>query len=542
MNRPISGWHRLSAIIAASALLPAAGCGGGAGDRSGSGRPAKAGTGEIAKVTWGLDGAPRSLDPAHGYDGKSALVYEQVYDSLLYLDASGRIVPGLATSWSRPDPLTYVYKLRTDARFWDGRPVTAEDAAFSLARHADRKVASEFATYFGAVSSVKATDSATVTVKLSRPDPFFRYIPALAGQVVQKAFATAHPKDLGTPQAGTMGSGPYKVESFSAATGATLVRNPSWWGPRAAVRKLEFKVVSDPETLRLAVRSGAVDGTFLSDPSQSRRWRDGGTVAVRWVPSPQTVYLSFDMATPPFDDVHVRRAVALSVDRHGLARALFGGHARVARSITPPESWGDLAAADQVRSLYAGLPEPAFDLAKAKAELASSRHPQGFQVTVPYPASMKWLGDVLQSLQQNLKPLGIALTPKQVPFQEYLGNLYSHQKLGLQLVPYTPEYPDPAGIPSLVLGTEQIKNGFNTSGFSTPEVETLLAQQRAAKRPDPVAGLRRIDAILADQQPYAPLFYTDSGLALNRRLVLDGDHSVWLNFSQQWATRLKPAA
>ncbi|TYB42220.1 ABC transporter substrate-binding protein [Actinomadura chibensis] len=540
MNRPIGGWRRLTAVIAASALLPAAGCGGGGSARSTG--PAKAGTGEVAKVTWGIDSAPRSLDPAHAYDGKSALVYQQVYDSLLYLDAAGRIVPGLATSWSQPDPLTYVYRIRTDAKFWDGKPVTAEDAAFSLGRHADKKVASEFATYFGAVKSVAATGPGTVTVKLSRPDPFFRYIPALAGQVVQRAFATAHAKDLGTPQVGTMASGPYKVESFSAATGATLVRNPSWWGPKAAVKRLEFKVVGDPETLRLAAQSGAVDGTFLSDPSLSRRWRDGRGMTVKWVPSPQTVYLSFDVATVPFDDVHVRRAVSLSVDRRGLSTALFGGHARVARSLTPPESWGDLASPDKVRSIYAGLPEPSFDTAKAKAELAQSRHPQGFQVTVPYPASMKWLGDVLQSLQQNLKPLNITLTAKQVPFQEYVGNLYSHEKLGLQLIPYTPEYPDPAGIPSLVLGTEQIKGGFNTSGFSTPEIEKFLSQQRAAKRPDPVAGLGRIDAVIADQQPYAPLFYTDSGLALNRELVFDGDYSVWLNFSQQWATRLKPAA
>ncbi|MER7498652.1 ABC transporter substrate-binding protein [Nonomuraea pusilla] len=530
--------RRLLLVATLSTLLAATACGSGPAASSG---PAPAG-GEVATVTWAIDSGPRSLDPAHAYDGKSALVYQQIYDSLLYLDAAGRLVPGLAASWTQPDPLTYVYRLRTDAKFWDGTPVTAQDAAFSLRRHTDKGVASEFATYFGAVRSVTATAADTVTVKLSRPDPYFRYVPALAGQVMQQAYAAAHPGDLGTPQGRTMGSGPYRVESFSPATGAVLVRNPSWWGARPAVARLEFKVVSDPETLRLAVQSGSVDGTFLSDPSQSRRWRDGGTLKVQWVPSPQTVYLSFDVTSPPFDDVHVRRAVSLSVDRGGLTAALFGGKARVSRSITPPESWGELASAAQVRAVYDGLPEPRYDPAEARAELARSRHPRGFQVTVPYPASMKWLGDVLQSLQQNLKPLGITLTPQQVPFQEYLAKLYGHRQLGLQLIPYTPEYPDPSGIPALVLGEEQARSGFNTSGFTTPEIERLLSRQRSADPDERVEGVKRIMSILAEQQPYAPLFYTDIGLALNRRLVFDGAYTIWCNFSQQWAPLIKPAA
>ncbi|RBQ19398.1 hypothetical protein DP939_15895 [Spongiactinospora rosea] len=501
----------------------------------------RTGPAEVAKVTWGLDSGPRALDPARAYDGKSALIYQQVYDSLLYLDGAGRLVPGLALSWSQPDRLTYVYKLRTDAVFWDGKPVTAQDAAFSLERHTDDAVASEFGAYFGAVRSVKATSADTVTVKLSRPDPFFRYVPALAGQVLQRSFVGANPKGFGTAQVGTMGSGPYKVESFSPATGATLVRNDRWWGAKPQVARLEFKVVSDPETLRLAVQSGDIDGTFLSDPSLSRRWRGLRSATVTWGPSPQSVYLSFDVTSPPFDDARVRRAIAMSVDRGNLARALFDGHARVAASITAPDIWSGLApeqaGADQVRSLYDGLPGLPFDATKAAAELAASKHPKGFAVSVPYPASMKWLGDVLQNTAQNLKPLGVELTPRQVPFQEYIGRLYGKEKLGLQIIPYTPDYPDPAAIPSLVLGG----GAFNTARFTTPELERLLAAQSTAKPGERVEGLQKILTTLADEMPYAPLFHPDLGLALNNRLALPDGTSVWLNFSQQWATRLRAA-
>ena len=101
----------------------------------------------------------------------------------------------------------------------------------------------------------------TVTIKLTKPNPFFRYSMAVT-YIGEKDYWSTHLKTLGTSAGLNMGTGPFEFTSFTTGQSVTLTRNPSYWGPKPAVAKLVINFITDPATLLLAVRSGQVDGTF----------------------------------------------------------------------------------------------------------------------------------------------------------------------------------------------------------------------------------------------------------------------------------------
>ena len=132
------------------------------------------GKGPVANVNWNLgDGEPASLDPSITWSGSQNFVGVNLCESLLSVAPDGSIQSGLATDVAQKDPTTLVATLRSGATFWDGTPVTAQDAAFSLDR-ARTDPASQYAGDLKSISSITATDASTLTIKLSRPDVLIR--------------------------------------------------------------------------------------------------------------------------------------------------------------------------------------------------------------------------------------------------------------------------------------------------------------------------------------------------------------------------------
>src|SRR5207237_9495221 len=130
-----------------------------------------------------------------------------------------------------------------------------------------------------------------------------------------------------------------------------------------------------------------VDGTFQVPQEQIDQYKSLSGVTVQVAPELRTAYISLDVASPPFNDVHVRRALAYALDKAGLVRAVLRGYGQPAPTMPPPQQWGDLMPQSKVRALYKSLPQYAFNMTKAKAELALSAYPKGFTATVPFPDS-----------------------------------------------------------------------------------------------------------------------------------------------------------
>ena len=214
-----------------------------------------------------------------------------------------------------------------------------------------------------------------MTVKLKAPNVQFQYTPAhMAGFIFKKSQLEEHPEDIGTPDALPLGTGPYRLVEFSPADRVVLEARDDYWGPKPVAKRIVFTAIPDRQTRLLAMQNGDIDGTFDLAISDIDQWKALGNVDVITAPSLGMFALTLDHSAPPFDDIHVRKAIAYAVDRDGLVQALLKGNGEPATALNPPEMWAGVLPLDEVKAFYATLPGYQFDLEKAKAELAQSAH------------------------------------------------------------------------------------------------------------------------------------------------------------------------
>lgn len=492
----------LPRVALAALLLLSAGC---AGSKQGQ---------AADTLRWAMSDVPNSLDIAHAFN-TSTVVQFAVLDTMVTLGKKGEVLPSVAESWTHPDPRTYVFTMREGVKFSDGTPVTAEDAAFSLSRHTDPKVASQAASYVTTVKKVEATGPRTVTVTLSRPNQAFLPTAALAWQIVPKKLAEAHPQDLGSPEVGTLGSGPFKVTKYSLTQGVTLERNPLYWGPKPALRRIEIKTISDPETLRLAVSSGEVDGTADVRTSEARKWTSLPAVTTSFVPADNIAFLSLAVQGP-LKDVHVRRAIAHTVDRAALAQLMTGGHGGQADLLLPKPQLTAIYGTD-----WPAVPTYALDLEAAKAELAKSAYPHGFTLAAPYDSGGPH-AKAMQAVAADLAKIGITLDLKPLPTEKYFTQRMSHEGLSVQMSNLYYGTPDPSEVlPDLLSRASAKPQGFNFSLYGTAALDAELDGVGSLEGEVRREAITKVLTEVADQVPYLPLFHSEAAYALNKRFTLD---------------------
>ncbi|MEV4182169.1 ABC transporter substrate-binding protein [Streptosporangium canum] len=482
-------------------------------------------------LVWATVNPPNSLDIAHGFNNASTLIQSAVLDTMLALDAHGAPAPRLAAQWTQPDPATYLFTLRKGVRFADGTPLTADDAAFSLRRHLDPKVASQAASYFTTVEKVEAVGEGQVEVTLERPNPAFLAMAAIAWQVTPRKLAEAHPQDLGSPEVGTMGTGPFKVTKFSLTSGVVLKRNESYWGRKPALRTVEFRTITDPETLRLAVRSGEVDATDGLSARDARKWTGLPGVKTIFYPGNNLGYLSLAVTSGPLKDVHVRRAIAHAVNREAISDLMTSGHGGPAATMLP---------SPQLTALYGDdaptLPAYPYDLAAARAELAESAYPQGFELAVPY-SSTGDSGTVMQTVAADLAKIGIKLTLQPSPADQYRSRMMEHDRLSIHYVNLAYGTPDPLEVlPDMVSRAAAEPQGFNFAGYGTAATDKQLDALASATGQDRKAQVTAVLTEIAEEVPYIPLFATDNAVALSERFT--GTFTTW---SLDHFTTIRPA-
>ena len=541
--------RRHSAATIAAALAVAIGLGGCAAKSSSSSSasgaaPASAAAtagsdAQIDRVIWGVTSPPVSMDIAKGFDLVTRRVSGVAFDRPLRMDNEGKLQPWLAESWTNPDPLTYIYKIRSGVKFWDGNPLTAEDVAFSLSRHLDPKLASGITVNVATVKSAVATDPSTVTVTLKQPDASFAYVAALSWYVIEKKYSLAAGADLGTPAKPGMGTGPYTITSFSASEGATMERFDGYWGDKPKVKTLVFKAIADPETARLAMLSGDVQGFFDVPLLATRTFDSTKNVAMTYVTGAYNDMVTMNVTKAPFDDPNVRKAVGQLVDRAGLVQPLFNGKATLASTIVPNTQIVSVLGADGATSFYAGLPPvPAFDVAAAKASLAASKSPGGFEVTLSVDTTQPWMSPLAQNLAENAKQIGITVKVKNVSSADWVTEVTNPKGSPLQLLALGAGTPSPGEMPPQILGG----GAFNVAGYTSPTLLTQLTALGAA--PDAAATLPLLKPILTStgtDLPYLPLYDEQVALAMSTKLVWDGGYSYWA-VGQMWPLSLRAAS
>jgi peptide/nickel transport system substrate-binding protein len=466
-------------------------------------------------------------------------------EGLLGVSDKLTLVPLLATSWKYDRPnLKYVLQVRQGVKFWDGTPMTMDDVVYSLSRHIDPKVSSQIAGYFANVASFEKTGASEVTVKLKHPDPLVANALVFA-PILSEAFVKKIGKALGSPGSGLriMATGPYKITSFPSSTAATVERFDGYWGAKPRVQSCTFSCISDIQTLQLAIQSGQAAGTLTVPVQDAANYQKMSGVQTYSASGMEICALTFDVSTPPFDDLHVRKAIAYACDREGYVRAFLGGNGTPAACVVPPEQWGSVLPQPQVASMYAKLPSYPFSIENAKKELAQSAHPNGFttnKILVPnsQPAVLK----ALESLSTTVKQLGITMPISQVPSNDWLANIYAHKDLGIVCLLFLPDYADPADYMNLIYpSANAVKNNFNLANYKNPKVDKLIQDANSASsNAERAQDLSQVLTISQQDLPYFGLFWQNDVMAIQNKYVYKGFTGLY--FNQNWLSRIYAAS
>nr|BFD96001.1 hypothetical protein KitaXyl93_73610 [Kitasatospora sp. Xyl93] len=282
---------------------------------------------------------------------------------------------------------------------------------------------------------------------------------------------------------------------------------------------MKVTTITDPETLRLAVSSGEVDGTVQVPPRDIRKWAPLKDVRTRFYAGNSIAFLALNVTYGPLADVHVRRAVAHAVNREATQRLVVGAKASPATTILTHPMLRALYG-DDFQSAVDRLPRYPYDLAAARDELAKSAYPHGFELPADYSTGNN-TADALQALTADLAKIGIKLKLNPLPDDGYRAKRIRHDGLTLGMSDLSYATPDPGELlPDLVSSVGAKPYGFNFAQFRSPRldtrVDTVLALKDGEERRQAVT---EILTETAEQAAYIPLYSVDSGIALNKRFT-----------------------
>jgi len=330
---------------------------------------------------------PDSLDPSKG--GAGYQEFQNLYEPLVDAYASdGEIKPLAAETYAvSADGLTYTFKLRANLKWSDGQPVVAEDYRFAWLRQLDPATASYTPDYFYAIENAKAynqgeitdpskvgiqcPDARTLVVKLAQPAPYFlRYVGAAQYFPLRKDILEKY-GDKWMEAGNFVGNGPYMLQEWKHDQKLVLVQNPYYEGAWKATRlvdRIEFTAVADPWSQAVPMyEAGEVDVAVVPSTDLDRVKSDPNlSKDLQQLPISGSNVMIFDCSNPPTDDVRVRQALHMAIDRKTLAEKVLKGAYAPANSFSPP----DLASYNP--STFLG-----YDPAKAKALLAEAGYPDG---------------------------------------------------------------------------------------------------------------------------------------------------------------------
>lgn len=300
---------------------------------------------------------PESIDPHKVSAVPEGNIIRQLFIGLVDTDRDGKTVPGMAQSWDSKDNKVWTFKLR-DAQWSDGKPVTAEDFVYSWQRLLDPNTASPYASYLvdakvsGAAAvmageaelqtlGIKALDDKTVQITLTEPVPYFPDMLIHTSTKPVPKTAIEQYGDKWTSAEHIVVNGPYTLSDWRVNDKIVLKRNPHYFDDaNTTIDSVTILPISSPTTDVARYQAGEVDVSAEVPPEQFESLKAKMSEELRVAPRLCTYYYKYNTVKPPFDDVRVRRALALALDRNIIAEKVMGQGQQPAYQLTPPSTSG----------------------------------------------------------------------------------------------------------------------------------------------------------------------------------------------------------
>ena len=496
---------------------------GSAGDSTGNGEPLKGGR----LVRLFVD--PPTLDPHLTTDATSAQIIVEVFGGLVTIDANLDVVPDLAEGWDiSADGRVYTFRIRPDAMFHDGKPVTAEDVRWSLERATNPLTeAPNVDQYLGdivgvdeklagdalQISGVRVINERTIEITIDQAKSYFlAKLTYPTAFVLDRVSIEANPKKWFRKPNGT---GPFRMTEYKVGETLILSRNENYHlGPP---KLAEVVMILSGGTSMLMYENDEIDiaGVGLADLDRLLDPTNALNAELRRAPPSFSVqYIGLNVNEPPLDDRKVRQALNLAIDKREIATIVLGDQVVPATGILPP---GFPGFSESVRGY-------GFDPERAKQLLRESKYGDDLDnfptITITTPGSFG--ANVSLDMEVVLamweKNLGIRTEFQQTEFATFLKDL-NKRRFQMFNIGWIADYPDPENFLDILFYSDSSNNHTN---YNNPEVDALLEQARVET--DETRRFRlynQVEQMILDDAPWIPLWYSGERYLLVKPNVHD---------------------
>ena len=481
--------------------------------------PAEAGL-RTGTLILGNGAEPADLDPQIVTAFTDMNILVALFQGLTDLDErTAQAVPGAASHWQpSPDGLVWTFHLRPEGKWSDGTPLTADDFVYSFHRVLSPALASEYAYMLFPLKNAReynsgqlvapsalgarALDAHTLELTLAEPCPWF---PALVAHQAWFPVQRATIEKFGTTtQRGTrwtrpgnlVGNGPFTLREWRPHERIVVARNPHYWdAARNRLQSVVFLPTEDLAAEERSFRTGQLHITYDLPPAKLAAYRTDPAGPLRIDPFLETFYLRFNVARPPLDDVRVRQALSLAIDRGHLCHTVLEDSRLPAHAFTPPGTAG-----------YTARASSQFDPEKARQLLAAAGFPggRGFPVLEVQLKNDAIHRTVLEALQQLWRrELGIQITLAPLEQKTWVAN---QQAMTYQITSsrWIGDYVDP----NTFLDMWVTGGGNNQTGWSQPAYDRLVAESaRTLDEPRRHELQQQAESLLLAEAPIAPIFH-----------------------------------
>lgn len=484
--------------------------------------PAGAQLAEQQQIVRHIKDEPASLDPLKAVGLPEIQVIRDLFEGLTNQDAQGKIVPGVAQSWSSSDNKTWVFTLRNNARWSNGDPVTAQDFVYSWQRLVDPKNSSAFA-WFAGLSGIQNAAAITkgemtsdklgvvaqsknqLKVTLDRPVPWF---PALVANVAlfpvpQKIIAQQG--DSWTSPGKLVGNGVYQLSERVVNEKIVLTRNPHYWDDAHSVlTKVTFVPINEESSATKRYRSNDIDITESFPKNMYALLKKTLPGEVYTPDQLGTYYYAFNTQKGPTADVRVRKALSWSIDRKVIAEKVLGTGEKPAWHFTP-----DVTAGFKPLPTFMQQHDQNSLNAQAKSLLAAAGYGPG------KPLKLKLLYNTSESHQKIAiavasmwkKNLGVDVTLENQEWKTYIDSRNSGN-FDVIRASWVGDYNEPSTFLNLLTSG----NSSNIARFNNADYDAVIAKA-SRETSDQVrnSDYNRAEQILAEQAPIAPIYQYTNG-------------------------------
>lgn len=482
------------------------------------------------------EASPSSFNPQLATDGATFNASSAtVYNRLVEFERGGtKVMPSLAEKWDvSKDGKTVTFKLRKDVQFHTTdkfkptRKFNADDVLFTFNRmfqdsHPYHKVSGGVYEYFQSMdmpkllSSVEKVDDYTVKFNLTRAEaPFIAnmamdFASILSAEYGDQLMKAKTPEMLDKEPVGT---GPFVWKSYRKDSEIRFEANPTYFQGKSPLDRLIFAITKDPNVRIQKLKRGECHFAAEPPPQDIKSLRSDAKLQVMEQEGLNVAYLGFNVQKPPFDNVEVRQAISMALNRQAYLDAIYLGNAVLAKNPIPPTMW----------SYNDKTVDYAYDTAKAKELLAKAGFPNGFSATMwympvsrPYNPNGKKMGEMMQA---DLAKIGIKIDLVTFDWGAYLDKARTGQHQMIQMG-WTGDNGDPDNFLSVLLSCEASKNGSNYSRWCNPEFDKLI---NAAKiTPNQAARTKsymEAQTVFKKQAPWVTLAHSKVYRAMGKNVV-----------------------